>query len=50
MITMGGPDAYNTPEMKVVYNAPTLLRLREAVGPVVGANYDPSDLPTGTTH
>ena len=22
MITMGGPDAYNTPEMKVVYNAP----------------------------
>jgi sugar phosphate isomerase/epimerase len=23
---------------------PTLLRLREAVGPVVGANYDPSHL------
>jgi sugar phosphate isomerase/epimerase len=27
-----------------VYNVPTLLRLREAVGPVVGANYDPSHL------
>ena len=29
---------------QVVYNVPTLLRLREAVGPVVGANYDPSHL------
>ncbi|WP_432855071.1 sugar phosphate isomerase/epimerase family protein [Amycolatopsis sp. CA-161197] len=29
---------------QVVYNAPTLLRLREAVGPVVGANLDPSHL------
>jgi sugar phosphate isomerase/epimerase len=29
---------------QVVYNAPTLLRLREAVGPVVGANMDPSHL------
>jgi len=28
----------------VVYNPRTLLRLREAVGPVVGANYDPSHL------
>ena len=28
----------------VVYNPKTLLRLREAVGPVVGANYDPSHL------
>jgi sugar phosphate isomerase/epimerase len=28
----------------VVYNVPTLLRLREAVGPEVGANYDPSHL------
>ena len=28
----------------VVYNPATLLRLREAVGPVVGANYDPSHL------
>jgi sugar phosphate isomerase/epimerase len=29
---------------QLVYNAPTLLRLREAVGPVVGANMDPSHL------
>jgi len=28
----------------VVYNAATLLRLREAVGEVIGANYDPSHL------
>ncbi|MDQ3661650.1 MAG: sugar phosphate isomerase/epimerase [Actinomycetota bacterium] len=28
----------------VVYNPETLLRLREAVGPEVGANYDPSHL------
>jgi sugar phosphate isomerase/epimerase len=28
----------------VVYNPATLLRLREAVGPVIGANYDPSHL------
>lgn len=28
----------------VVYNPETLLRLREAVGPVLGANYDPSHL------
>jgi sugar phosphate isomerase/epimerase len=27
-----------------VYNVPTLLRLREAVGPIVGANLDPSHL------
>lgn len=27
-----------------VYNPPTLLRLREAVGPVAGANFDPSHL------
>ncbi|PDS75213.1 sugar phosphate isomerase/epimerase [Rhizobium sp. L43] len=27
-----------------VYNVPSLLRLREAVGPVVGANLDPSHL------
>lgn len=27
-----------------VYNAPSLLRLREAVGPVIGANLDPSHL------
>lgn len=29
---------------QLVYNVPTLLRLREAVGPVVGANLDPSHL------
>ncbi|MDO0909438.1 sugar phosphate isomerase/epimerase [Streptomyces sp. DT2A-34] len=29
---------------QVVYNVPTLLRLREEVGPVVGANFDPSHL------
>jgi sugar phosphate isomerase/epimerase len=29
---------------QVVYSVPTLLRLRDAVGPVVGANYDPSHL------
>lgn len=28
----------------VVYNPETLLRLRESVGPVIGANYDPSHL------
>jgi len=28
----------------VVYNPPTLLRLRDAVGPVIGANLDPSHL------
>jgi sugar phosphate isomerase/epimerase len=28
----------------IVYNPETLLRLREAAGPVVGANYDPSHL------
>ncbi|MDB6182254.1 sugar phosphate isomerase/epimerase family protein [Paracoccus fistulariae] len=27
-----------------VYNVPTLLRLREAIGPVIGANLDPSHL------
>lgn len=29
---------------QLVYSVPTLLRLREAVGPEVGANYDPSHL------
>src|SRR5215475_9369520 len=29
---------------QVVYNVPTLMRLRDAVGPVVGANLDPSHL------
>jgi sugar phosphate isomerase/epimerase len=30
--------------MHLVYNAPTLLRLREAIGPVIGANVDPSHM------
>jgi sugar phosphate isomerase/epimerase len=29
---------------QLVYNVPALLRLREAVGPIVGANLDPSHL------
>ena len=29
---------------QVVYNVPSLLRLRDAAGPLVGANYDPSHL------
>ena len=29
---------------QLVYNVPTLLRLREAIGPVVGANFDPSHM------
>ena len=27
-----------------VYNAETMLKLREAVGPIMGANFDPSHL------
>jgi sugar phosphate isomerase/epimerase len=30
--------------LQLVYNVPTLLRLRDAVGPVIGANIDPSHL------
>jgi sugar phosphate isomerase/epimerase len=30
--------------MHLVYNVPTLLRLREAVGPIIGANVDPSHM------
>jgi sugar phosphate isomerase/epimerase len=30
--------------LHLVYNVPTLRRLREAVGPVIGANIDPSHL------
>jgi sugar phosphate isomerase/epimerase len=29
---------------QLVYNVPTLMRLREAIGPIVGANLDPSHL------
>ncbi len=30
--------------LHLVYNVPTLLRMRQAVGPVIGANVDPSHL------
>jgi sugar phosphate isomerase/epimerase len=30
--------------LNLAYNVPTLLRLREAVGPIIGANFDPSHL------
>lgn len=30
--------------LHLVYNVPTLLRIRDAVGPVIGANMDPSHL------
>ena len=30
--------------LQLVYNVPTLLRLREEIGPVIGANVDPSHL------
>jgi sugar phosphate isomerase/epimerase len=30
--------------LNLVYNVPTLLRMRNAVGPVIGANLDPSHL------
>jgi sugar phosphate isomerase/epimerase len=30
--------------LNMAYNVPTLLRLREAVGPSIGANFDPSHL------
>jgi sugar phosphate isomerase/epimerase len=30
--------------LHLVYNVPTLLRLREAVGPIIGANVDPSHM------
>lgn len=30
--------------VQLVYNVPTLLRLRDAVGPVIGANIDPSHM------
>jgi sugar phosphate isomerase/epimerase len=30
--------------LHLVYNVPTLLRMREAVGPIIGANVDPSHL------
>jgi sugar phosphate isomerase/epimerase len=30
--------------LQLVYNVPTLLRLRDAIGPVIGANIDPSHM------
>jgi sugar phosphate isomerase/epimerase len=30
--------------LQLVYNVPTLLRLREQLGPVIGANVDPSHM------
>ena len=36
--------AFELHPIHLVYNVPTLLRMREAVGPVIGANVDPSHL------
>jgi len=36
--------AFELHPLHLVYNVPTLLRMREAVGPIIGANIDPSHL------
>jgi sugar phosphate isomerase/epimerase len=36
--------AFELHPLHLVYNVPTVLRMREAVGPVIGANMDPSHL------
>jgi len=36
--------AFELHPLHLVYNVPTLLRMRQAVGPVIGANLDPSHL------
>jgi sugar phosphate isomerase/epimerase len=36
--------AFELHPLHLAYNVPTLLRMREAVGPVIGANVDPSHL------
>jgi sugar phosphate isomerase/epimerase len=36
--------AFELHPLHLVFNVPTLLRMREAVGPVIGANMDPSHL------
>ncbi|MFV2064161.1 MAG: sugar phosphate isomerase/epimerase family protein, partial [Chloroflexota bacterium] len=36
--------AFELHPLHLVYNVPTLLRMREAVGPIVGANVDPSHM------
>ena len=34
--------------LQLVYNVPTLRQLRDAVGPVIGANIDPSHRCSGS--
>jgi sugar phosphate isomerase/epimerase len=36
--------AFELHPMQLVYNVPTLQRMRDAVGPIIGANLDPSHL------
>jgi sugar phosphate isomerase/epimerase len=36
--------AFELHPLNLAYNVPTLLRLRDAVGPIIGANFDPSHL------
>jgi sugar phosphate isomerase/epimerase len=36
--------AFELHPLHLVYNVPTLLRMRKAVGPIIGANVDPSHL------
>lgn len=36
--------AFELHPLHLVYNVPTLLRMREALGPIIGANVDPSHL------
>jgi sugar phosphate isomerase/epimerase len=36
--------AFELHPLHLVFNVPTLLRMREAVGPIIGANMDPSHL------
>jgi sugar phosphate isomerase/epimerase len=36
--------AFELHPLHLVYNVPTLQRMREAVGPIIGANLDPSHL------
>ena len=36
--------AFELHPLHLVYNVPTLLRLRDAVGPAIGANLDPSHM------
>ncbi len=36
--------AFELHPLHLVYNVPTLLRMREAVGPIIGANVDPSHM------